>query len=75
MDTSTKERRKWGCYNHIENRMVENEKKVAEKACEVYAKLGAKAREAFVNQLEGMAFVLNSQKREDVTEEKKQEAS
>lgn len=55
--------------------MVENEKKVAEKACEVYAKLGAKAREAFVNQLEGMAFVLNSQKREEVKEEKEQEAS
>ena len=55
--------------------MQDNEKKVAEKACEVYAKLGAKAREAFVNQLEGMAFVLNSQKREEVKEEKEQEAS
>jgi hypothetical protein len=55
--------------------MQDNEKKVAEKAGEVYAKLGATAREAFVNQLEGMAFVLNSQKREEVKEEKEQEAS
>lgn len=75
MDTSTKERRKCGCHNHIIREMVEAEKKVAEKACEVYAKLGAKAREAFVNQLEGMAFVLNSQKREEVKAEEEQEAS
>lgn len=55
--------------------MLDNEKKIAEKACEIYAGLGKNAREAFVNQLEGMAFVLTCQKREDKPEEEKKEAS
>ena len=55
--------------------MVENEKKIAEKACAIYAGLGEKAREAFVNQLEGMAFVLLCQKREDKPEGEKKETA
>ena len=55
--------------------MVENEKKVAEKACAIYAGLGEKAREAFVNQLEGMAFVLLCQKREDKPETENKETA
>ena len=55
--------------------MVENEKKVAEKACAIYAGLGEKAREAFVNQLEGMAFVLLCQKREDKKETENKETA
>ena len=55
--------------------MVENEKKVAEKACAIYAGLGEKAREAFVNQLEGMAFVLLCQKREDKPEAENKETA
>ena len=55
--------------------MVEAEKKIAEKACAIYSGLGEKAREAFVNQLEGMAFVLSCQKREEKLEEEKKEAS
>lgn len=45
--------------------METNEKKIAEKACEVYAGLNGRAREAFVNQLEGMAFVIQSQRGEE----------
>ena len=55
--------------------MVEAEKKIAEKACAIYAGLGEKAREAFVNQLEGMAFVLLCQKREDKPEGEKKETA
>ncbi len=51
--------------------METNEKKIAEKACEVYAGLNGRAREAFVNQLEGMAFVIQSQRGEN--KEKKEE--
>ena len=51
------------------------EKKIAEKACAIYAQLGKTAREAFVNQLEGMAFVLESQRREEKPDEEKKEAS
>ena len=51
------------------------EKKIAEKACEIYARLGKTAREAFVNQLEGMAFVLESQRRDAEPDEEKKEAS
>lgn len=51
--------------------METNEKKIAQKACEVYAGLSGKAREAFVNQLEGMAFVIQSQRGDD--KEKKDE--
>lgn len=55
--------------------MVETEKKIAEKACAIYAGLGKKAREAFVNQLEGMAFVLLCQKREDKPETENKETA
>jgi hypothetical protein len=55
--------------------METNEKKIAEKACAIYAQLGKTAREAFVNQLEGMAFVLESQRREAEPDEEKKEAS
>ena len=55
--------------------MVEAEKKIAEKACAIYAGLGEKAREAFVNQLEGMAFVLLCQKREDKPETENKETA
>lgn len=55
--------------------METNEKKIAEKACAIYAQLGETAREAFVNQLEGMAFVLQSQRREKELDEEKKEAS
>ena len=55
--------------------METNEKKIAEKACAIYAQLGKTAREAFVNQLEGMAFVLESQRREAKQDEEKKEAS
>ena len=51
------------------------EKKIAEKACAIYAQLGKTAREAFVNQLEGMAFVLESQRRDAEPDEEKKEAS
>ena len=55
--------------------MHDNEKKIAEKACAIYAQLGKTAREAFVNQLEGMAFVLDSQRREKKPDDDKKEAS
>lgn len=56
-------------------KMEQNEKKIAEKACAIYAQLGKTAREAFVNQLEGMAFVLDSQRREKKPDDDKKEAS
>ena len=56
-------------------KMEQNEKKIAEKACAIYAQLGKTAREAFVNQLEGMAFVLESQRREKKPDDDKKEAS
>ena len=59
----------------IGEQMETNEKKIAEKACAIYAQLGKTAREAFVNQLEGMAFVLESQRREAKPDEEKKEAS
>ena len=59
----------------IRPQLVEYEKQVAKRASEIYAGLGKNAREAFVNQLEGMAFVLSCQKREDKPEEEKKEAS
>lgn len=55
--------------------METNEKKIAEKACEVYAGLNGRAREAFVNQLEGMAFVIQSQRGENKEKEKEKEVS
>lgn len=59
----------------IGEQMETNEKKIAEKACAIYAQLGKNAREAFVNQLEGMAFVLDSQRREKKADEEKKEVS
>ena len=59
----------------IGEKMEQNEKKIAEKACAIYAQLGKAAREAFVNQLEGMAFVLDSQRREKKPDDDKKEAS
>lgn len=59
----------------IGGKMEQNEKKIAEKACAIYAQLGKTAREAFVNQLEGMAFVLESQRREKKPDDDKKEAS
>ena len=38
--------------------MTNEERKVMQDACAVYAGLTGKAREAFVNQLSGMAFVI-----------------
>jgi hypothetical protein len=38
--------------------MTNEERKVMQDACTVYAGLTGKAREAFVNQLSGMAFVV-----------------
>ena len=59
----------------IGEKMEQNEKKNAEKACASNAQLGKTAREAFVNQLEGMAFVLDSQRREKKPDDDKKEAS
>ena len=55
--------------------MTDEERKVMQDACTVYAGLTGKAREAFVNQLSGMAFVVaNKDDDKCETENKDKEA-